>query len=64
MTSLLTAASVAPLAAHGSDMFYAYVVLLAMLSGLFQVLFGVFRVGVLLNFLSHPVLMASSTPRP
>lgn len=57
MTSLLTAASVAPLAAHGSEMFYAYVILLALLSGLFQVLFGVLRVGVLLNFLSHPVLM-------
>jgi SulP family sulfate permease len=57
MTSLLTAASVAPLAAHGSDAFYAYVILLALLSGLFQVAFGVLRVGVLLNFLSHPVLM-------
>ncbi|MDD5329341.1 MAG: SulP family inorganic anion transporter [Sulfuricella sp.] len=57
MTSLLTAASVAPLAAHGSEAFYAFVILLAMLSGLFQVLFGVLRVGVLLNFLSHPVLM-------
>ncbi|HYP68083.1 MAG TPA: SulP family inorganic anion transporter [Thiobacillaceae bacterium] len=57
MTSLLTAASVAPLAAHGSDLFYSYVILLALLSGLFQIGFGVFRMGVLLNFLSHPVLM-------
>jgi SulP family sulfate permease len=57
MTSLLTAASVAPLAAHGSDTYYAYVILLALLSGLFQVAFGTLRVGVLLNFLSHPVLM-------
>ncbi|HEU0186667.1 MAG TPA: SulP family inorganic anion transporter, partial [Gallionellaceae bacterium] len=57
MTSLLTAASVAPLAAHGSEMFYAYVILLALLSGLFQILFGALRMGVLLNFLSHPVLM-------
>jgi SulP family sulfate permease len=57
MTSLLTAASVAPLAAHGSDLFYSYVILLALISGLFQIAFGVFRVGVLLNFLSHPVLM-------
>lgn len=57
MTSLLTAASVAPFAAHGSEMFYAYVILLALLSGLFQVLFGALRMGVLLNFLSHPVLM-------
>lgn len=57
MTSLLTAASVAPLAAHGSELFYSYVILLALLSGGIQVALGVFRVGVLLNFLSHPVLM-------
>lgn len=57
MTSLLTAASVAPLAGHGTELFYSYVILLALLSGVFQVLFGVLRMGVLLNFLSHPVLM-------
>lgn len=57
MTSLLTAASVAPLAAAGSELFFSYVVLLALLSGLFQVMFGALRLGVLLNFLSHPVLM-------
>jgi len=57
MTSLLTAASVAPLAAAGSDVYCGYVVLLALLSGVFQVVFGVMRVGVLLNFLSHPVLV-------
>jgi|CryBogDrversion2_1035201.scaffolds.fasta_scaffold00121_20 SulP family sulfate permease len=57
MTSLLTAASVAPLAAHGSEWFYSCVILLALLSGLLQILFGMLRVGILLNFLSHPVLM-------
>ena len=57
MTSLLTAASIAPLAAQGTDQFYAYVVLLALISGLFQLGFGLMRMGVLLNFLSHPVLM-------
>jgi sulfate permease, SulP family len=57
MTSLLTAASVAPLAAHGSELFYSYVILLALLSGVFQIAFGTLRIGVLLNFLSHPVLM-------
>ena len=56
MTSLLTAASLAPLAAQGSDLFNAYVILLALLSGLFQLAFGILRMGVLLNFLSHPVL--------
>lgn len=57
MTSLLTAASIAPLAAHGSELFYSYAILLALVSGLFQIAFGVLRVGVLLNFLSNPVLM-------
>lgn len=57
MTSLLTAASVIPLAAWGSEPFYATVILLALLSGVMQVALGLARMGVLLNFLSHPVLM-------
>ena len=57
MTSLLTAASIAPLAPHGSELFYSYAILLALVSGLFQIAFGMLRVGVLLNFLSNPVLM-------
>jgi SulP family sulfate permease len=57
MTSLLTAASVAQLAPAGSEQFYSYVILLALVSGLFQIAFGALRIGVLLNFLSHPVLM-------
>ncbi|BCK87697.1 putative sulfate transporter [Sideroxyarcus emersonii] len=57
MTSLLTAASIAPLAAHGSDLFYSYAILLALISGIFQIAFGVLRIGILLNFLSNPVLM-------
>jgi sulfate permease, SulP family len=57
LTSLLTFASVSLLAPPGSDLFVSHVILLALLSGLFQLLFGVFRLGVLLNFLSHPVLM-------
>ena len=57
MTSLLTAASIAPMAAAGSEQFYAYAILLALLSGVIQIGFGLARMGVLLNFLSHPVLM-------
>ncbi len=57
MTSLLTAASVAPLAAQGTDLFFSYVILLALISGLIQIAFGIMRAGVLLNFLSNPVLM-------
>src|SRR5476651_2332529 len=57
MTSLLTAASISQLAPHGSEQYYAYAILLALVSGVFQVAFGMMRMGVLLNFLSYPVLM-------
>lgn len=55
MTSLLTAASVGALVPAGTDQFYAYVTLLALLSGLFQLGFGVARAGLLLSLVSHPV---------
>ena len=57
LTSLLTAASLTPLARAGSDEFVQGAVLLALLSGLFQVAFGVLRLGRLLNLLSQPVLV-------
>jgi SulP family sulfate permease len=57
MTSLLSAASVAPLAAHDTQLFYSCVIMLALLSGFFQILMGTLRIGAILNFLSHPVLM-------
>jgi SulP family sulfate permease len=57
MTSLLTAASVAPLAGAGTDLYHTYVVLLALISGVLQIALGLLRAGVLLNFLSQPVLI-------
>jgi len=57
LTSLLTAASIAPLAAPGGEQYVALAVAVALLSGLFQVAFGALRLGVLMNLLSHPVLM-------
>ncbi|TRZ69639.1 MAG: SulP family inorganic anion transporter, partial [Rhodocyclaceae bacterium] len=57
MTSLLTASSVGHITAPGTAEFVSYVTLLALLSGLFQIGFGLARAGVLLNLLSHPVLM-------
>lgn len=57
MTSLLTAASVIPFAHWGTEQFYTAVVLMAFLSGVVQIVMGLARMGVLLNFLSHPVLM-------
>ena len=57
LTSLLTAASVSQLAPPGTDPFIAYVTLLALLSGVIQLGLGLARAGVLVNLLSHPVLM-------
>lgn len=57
LTSLLTAASVSHIAAPGTAEFISYVTLLSLLSGLFQIGLGMARAGVLLNLLSHPVLM-------
>ena len=56
LTALLTAASIAPLAA-GGEQYVLYAILLALLSGVFQVAFGLLRLGVLMNLLSHPVLV-------
>ena len=57
MTSLLTAASLMPIARVGSDAFVHGAVVLALLAGLFQIAFGALRLGMLLNLLSHPVLV-------
>ena len=57
MTSLLAATSVGAVAVAGSQSFIDNVLLLALLSGLFQVAFGLARAGVLLNLLSQPVLV-------
>jgi len=57
LTSMLTAASVSQSAAPGSDSYIAIVMLLALLSGLMQIALGLARAGVLLNLLSHPVLI-------
>ena len=57
LTSLLTAASISQMAAHGSEQYIAFAILLALVSGVFQIAFGVMRMGILLNFLSYPVLM-------
>ncbi len=57
VVSLLTASALAPLAAAGSEQFVALAILLALLVGIIQLLLGVFRLGVVVNFLSHPVIV-------
>ncbi len=56
VVSLMTAASLGPLATAGSDSFIAYAILLALIVGAFQFLLGVLRLGLVVNFLSHPVV--------
>lgn len=57
VVSLLTASSLAPLAAVGSEQFVALAIMLALLVGIVQLALGVFRLGVVVNFLSHPVIV-------
>ena len=56
VVSLMTAASLGPLATVGSQGYVAYAILLALIVGFFQLSLGVLRLGVVVNFLSHPVV--------
>lgn len=56
MVSLLVVAGVGELAEVGSDRFIQLAILTALGVGLVQFLMGIFRMGFLVNFLSHPVL--------
>jgi len=56
VVSLMTATTLEPLATAGSEAFIAYAILLALLIGLFQFSLGVLRLGLVVNFLSHPVV--------
>ena len=56
MVSILVVAGVGELAEVGSDRFIQLAILTAFGVGLVQFLMGVFRMGFLVNFLSHPVL--------
>ncbi len=57
VASLLTASALAPLAAAGSDQFVVLAILLALLVGSIQLVLGIFKLGVVVNFLSHPVIV-------
>jgi len=55
VVSLMTAAAASNIASQGSSEYIIIVLTLAFLSGIFLVLLGVFKVGFLSNFISHPV---------
>lgn len=57
VVSLLTASAVTPLAPVGSPEFVSLAIMLAFMVGVFQFMLGVFKLGVIVNFLSHPVIV-------
>ena len=61
VVSLMTATALEPLATAGSEAFIAYAIVLALMVGLFQFLLGIFRLGLVVNFLSHPVVFGFTT---
>ncbi|MBA5779450.1 sulfate permease [Stappia sp. F7233] len=61
VVSLMTAAAVGQVADQGSMGYALAALTLAMLSGAILLLMGVFRLGFLANFLSHPVIMGFIT---
>lgn len=56
MVALLILAGVSELAEVGSEKYIALAISLAFMVGLIQTLMGVFKLGFLVNFLSHPVV--------
>lgn len=56
MVSLLTAAGIGVLAEGGTEAYIGLAIVLALMVGVIQLLLGVFRLGFLVNFLSHPVI--------
>lgn len=56
VVSLMTAAAVGNLSLANSSEYLVAAIVLAFLSGLILIAMGIFRLGVLANFLSHPVI--------
>ncbi len=57
IVSLMSAAAMQPFAAFGSETVVAYSAMLALMIGVFQLALGLLRLGVLVDFLSHPVVV-------
>ena len=57
VVSLLTASSLAVFASPGTPDFIALAIMLSLLVGVIQLALGVFKLGVIVNFLSHPVIV-------
>ncbi len=57
VVALLTANGVGHLAPHGTPEYVSLVILLTLMVGVIQLLFGVMRLGFIVNFMSHPVVV-------
>ena len=57
MVSLLTGSALAQFAAPGTEQFIALAILLALMVGIMELVMGLFRLGAIVNFLSHPVIV-------
>jgi len=56
VVSLMTATALGAMAAPGSSEFIALAIMLALLVGIFQLILGLLRMGLIINLLSHPVV--------
>ncbi|MDP2267118.1 MAG: SulP family inorganic anion transporter [Thiobacillus sp.] len=57
MLSLMSAAAIEPLASRGSEEFIQLSLLLALMVGVLRLALGLFRMGILINLASHPVIL-------
>ena len=57
VVSLMTASALEPIAGANPELYLAYAIMLALMVGIFQIGLGLLRLGVLVNFLSHPVVV-------
>ena len=57
IASLMTASAIIPLAAPGSEEYIGFALLLTLLVGLIQLIMGLVKLGNLVNFVSHPVIL-------
>ncbi len=57
MLSLMSAAAITPFAIAGSDDFIALSIMLALMVGVLRLLMGAFKLGGIVNLVSHPVLI-------
>ncbi len=57
IVSLMTAAAITPFAVPFSEEFIGLALLLALMVGIIQLALGLFKLGTIVNFVSHPVIL-------